>query len=84
MEMYAKVDKISTVGYRSGMHTHCHRCGGFIATPGGTTYREPEATPVAIPHTALCGCEHALIYGAAPELERQLRGVHHLRSVSRN
>jgi hypothetical protein len=69
------------------MHTHCHRCGGFIASPGGTTYREPSvATPVAIPHTALCACEHALIYGSAPEQDRarQLRGVHHLRSASRN
>jgi hypothetical protein len=69
------------------MHTHCHRCGGFIATPGGTTYREPSVvTPVAIPHSALCLCEHALIYGSSPqaERERQLRGVHQIRSASRN
>jgi hypothetical protein len=67
------------------MHTHCHRCGGFIASPGGTTFREPSAAaPLAIPHTALCACDHALIYGVAPEVERKLRGVHHLRSASRN
>ena len=69
------------------MHTHCHRCGGFIASPGGTTYRPPSpATPVATPHSALCLCDHALIYGPSPnrESERQLRGVHHLRSASRN
>ncbi len=41
-------------------------------------------TPVAIPHTKLCVCEHALIYGPAPEHERQLRGVHQLRSATRN
>jgi len=67
------------------MHTHCHRCGGFIATPGGTTYREPSvATPVATPRSALCLCDHALIYGPSPEAKRQLRGVHHIRSASRN
>lgn len=68
------------------MHTHCHRCGGFIASPGGTTYREAAlATPVATPHSALCLCDHALIYGPPPaEREGQLRGVHHLRSASRN
>lgn len=67
------------------MQTHCHRCGGFITSPGGTTYREPSvAAPVAIPHSALCVCDHALIYGASPDVERQLRGVHHLRSASRN
>jgi|RhiMetdeSRZDD1v2_1073273.scaffolds.fasta_scaffold405452_2 hypothetical protein len=69
------------------MNTHCHRCGGFIANPGGTTYRESSvATPVAIPHSALCLCEHAIIYGPVPELEgeRKVRGVHHIRSASRN
>jgi hypothetical protein len=69
------------------MNTHCHRCGGFIASPGGTTYREPSvAAPVAIPHSALCVCEHALIYGPAPqpEIQRQLRGVHQFRSAARN
>lgn len=69
------------------MHTHCHHCGGFIATSGGTTYREPSVTaPIATPHSALCRCDHALIYGESPraERERQLRGVHHIRSASRN
>ena len=69
------------------MHTHCHRCGGFIASPGGTTYREPSpATPVASTHSALCLCDQALIYGSSPAAarERQLRGVHHIRSASRN
>jgi hypothetical protein len=67
------------------MHTHCHRCGGFIATSGGTTYREPSvATPVAIPHSALCQCDRPVIYGPSPETAHQLRGVHHIRSASRN
>jgi hypothetical protein len=73
------------------MDTHCHRCGGFIASPGGTTYREAAlASPVATPRSALCLCEHALIYGPgpvpvpAPDAERELRGVHHIRSASRN
>jgi hypothetical protein len=69
------------------MDTHCHRCGGFIASPGGTTYRQPSRpTPIATPHSALCVCDEALIYGPAPDLEseRPLRGVHHLRSASRN
>ena len=73
------------------MDTHCHRCGGFIASPGGTTYRESAlVSPVATPRSALCLCEHALIYGPAPvaapdaESERTLRSVHHIRSASRN
>jgi hypothetical protein len=69
------------------MHTHCHRCGGFIASPGGTMFREPSAAaPVATPHSALCRCDHALIYGPSPDAEadRKLRGVHHIRSASRN
>lgn len=57
---------------------HCHYCGGFIANPGGTMYREASAaTPAAIPHTGLCACDRAVVYGAAPE-------VHNLRSASRN
>lgn len=62
---------------------HCHTCGGFIANPEGTRYREPNAaTPPVVPHSALCSCEHAIVYGSAPA--RGLRGVHHIRSTSRN
>jgi hypothetical protein len=49
------------------MKIHCHRCGGCIATVGGTAYVLPsEATPPAVPHAGLCTCERALIYGAPP------------------
>lgn len=62
---------------------HCHSCGGFIANPAGISYREPNVTtPPVVPHTALCICEHAVVYGSAPA--RGLRGVHHIRSASRN
>jgi hypothetical protein len=62
---------------------HCHFCGGFIDNPAGITYREPNAaTPPVVPHTALCTCVNAVVYGAAPA--RGLRGVHHIRSASRN
>src|SRR5207249_5532767 len=47
---------------------HCHLCGGFIANPAGTTYRapDPSAPSAAVPHSALCACEHAVVYGIAP------------------
>jgi len=61
------------------MDIHCHRCGGFIDNPAGTTYREPSvATPPAIPHSGLCNCEHSLVYQPKPGVE------HRLRSASRN
>jgi hypothetical protein len=68
------------------MDIHCHRCGGFIGNPEGTTYREPSVTtPPVVPHSALCGCAHALVYGPKPKTgEHILRGLHHLRSASRN
>jgi hypothetical protein len=67
------------------MDIHCHRCGGFIGNPGGTTYREPSvATPPVVPRSALCACEHALVYGTKPEARNSLRGVHRIRSASRN
>ena len=66
------------------LEIHCHRCGGFIGNPAGTTYREASmATPPAAPHAGLCVCGGALVYGPAPDV-RGLRGVHHLRSASRN
>jgi hypothetical protein len=63
---------------------HCHVCGGFIADPTGTTYRSPHAgvPAAAVPHTALCGCGHAVVYGIAPEVT--LVPMHHIRSASRN
>jgi hypothetical protein len=65
---------------------HCHRCGGFIGSPDGTTYRDvPSATPAAVPHSGLCVCGHALVYGPQPEpAPHNSRSVHRLRSASRN
>jgi len=64
---------------------HCHRCGGFIGSPEGTTYREPSmTTPPVVPHSAMCLCDHSLVYGSKPKLASTLRGVHHIRSASRN
>jgi hypothetical protein len=61
---------------------HCHICGGFIGNPSGTTYRTPNATtPLAVPQSALCVCDHPVVFGE-PEAERALRGVHHIRSAS--
>ena len=68
------------------MDIHCHRCGGFIGNPEGTTYREPSVTRLpVVPHSALCSCDHALVYGPKPATgEHILPGLHHLRSASRN
>jgi hypothetical protein len=61
------------------MDIHCHRCGGFIGNPDGTTYREPSlASPPAIPHSGLCRCEHSLVYQPTAEAAQALR------SASRN
>jgi len=69
---------------------HCHRCGGFIANPEGTTYRRPSdvtpaPTPVT-PHTGLCTCERALVYGAPPGYMSWpgLPAIRLIRSASRN
>jgi hypothetical protein len=45
---------------------HCHTCGGFITEPGGTSYRSPDVTPIAVPHSALCTCVQAIVYGLPP------------------
>jgi len=68
------------------LEIHCHRCGGFIGNPAGTTYREsPMATPPVAPHSRLCACREATVYGPAPENTlTELRGVHRIRSASRN
>lgn len=43
---------------------HCHTCGGFITDPGSVSYRQPvDGTAVAGPHSALCACTPAVIYG---------------------
>jgi hypothetical protein len=61
------------------LEIHCHRCGGFIGNPAGTTYREsPLATPPVAPHSGLCVCREATVFGPA------LRGVYRIRSASRN
>jgi hypothetical protein len=64
---------------------HCHVCGGFIADPAGTIYRKPNAAPPAVvPRSALCTCEHAVVYEAAPELGGELlHDVYDIRSSSR-
>lgn len=67
------------------LEIHCHRCGGFIGNPAGTTYREASAsTPPVSPHSGLCVCGKPVVYGPAPEPAAALGGVHHLRSASRN
>ena len=63
---------------------HCHICGGFIGNPAGTTYRTPNpAKPPAIPHSALCVCDHPVVYGAV-EPARAHPGMYRIRSASRN
>ncbi len=43
---------------------HCHTCGGFISDPGRVAYRKPsDATPTAVPHSGLCACHPAIVYG---------------------
>ena len=65
---------------------HCHRCGGFIGNPEGTTYREPSvAAPPVVPHSGMCLCDHSLVYGPKPNLMASTPGgVHAIRSASRN
>jgi hypothetical protein len=45
---------------------HCHSCGGLITDPGAVSYQVPSGAEPAIPHTALCACIPAVIYGASP------------------
>jgi hypothetical protein len=67
------------------LEIHCHRCGGFIGNPAGTSYREaPMAAPPVAPHSGMCVCRAATVYGPAPEGVAGLRGVHRIRSASRN
>jgi len=68
------------------LEIHCHRCGGFIGNPAGTTYREaPMTTPPATPHSGLCVCGDSMVYGAAPAtMAHEPSGVHRIRSASRN
>ena len=68
------------------LEIHCHRCGGFIGNPAGTTYREaPNPAPPVVPHSGMCVCGEATVYGPAPESAgTELRGVHRIRSASRN
>lgn len=63
---------------------HCHRCGGFIGNPAGTTYREASTVaPPAAPHSGMCVCGDAVVYGPAPTAQEP-PGVYRLRSASRN
>jgi hypothetical protein len=46
---------------------HCHTCGGFISVPNGTSYRTlSDDMSVAVPHSALCTCTQAIVYGLPP------------------
>lgn len=45
---------------------HCHRCGGFIADPGSIAYLPPSHSAAAAPHTSLCACSQAVVYGPPP------------------
>ena len=46
---------------------HCHTCGGFISDPVTVSYRLPaDGVVAASPHTALCGCSPAIVYGPPP------------------
>ena len=61
---------------------HCHLCGGFIGNPDGTRYRAPDtSTPPVAPHSALCVCDHSIVYGT-PELAPA--EISRIRSASRN
>ena len=43
---------------------HCHTCGGCISDPTTVSYRLPDGTgAVAAPHTGLCSCAPAIVYG---------------------
>jgi hypothetical protein len=43
---------------------HCHNCGGSITDPGSVSYVKPvDGTAAAGPHSALCTCKPAVIYG---------------------
>ena len=46
---------------------HCHTCGGFISEPVLISYRLPlSGGEAASPHTSLCECTPAIIYGPPP------------------
>lgn len=68
------------------MEIHCHGCGGFIGNPAGTVYRQEAAAHApAAPHSGLCVCRAPTIHGPVPMNGTQgLRGVHRIRSASRN
>jgi len=68
------------------LEIHCDRCGGFIGNPAGTTYREAPVPPSpVVPHSGMCVCGEATVYGPAPEnAATELPGVHRIRSASRN
>jgi hypothetical protein len=46
---------------------HCHSCGGFISEPLAIDYRRPgDGAETASPHTGLCNCRPAVVYGPPP------------------
>jgi hypothetical protein len=64
------------------LEIHCHRCGGFIGNPAGTTYREASmGTPPAAPHSGMCVCSAPTVTGPEQVIGS---GVHRIRSASRN
>jgi hypothetical protein len=63
---------------------HCHRCGGFIGDPVGTTFREASTvTPPAVPHSGMCVCRAPVVYGPALTA-LEIGGQYGLRAASRN
>ena len=58
---------------------HCHTCGGFIAEPVTIDYRLPaDGAETASPHTGLCTCSPAVVYGPPPGW--MTGGLRHVRS----
>jgi len=53
-------------GSRNVVAIHCHNCGGFIGEPQQISYRLPTDAAPAAPHTRLCVCSPAVIYGPPP------------------
>ncbi len=44
--------------------THCHVCGGRIIDPATVSYRLASSAVVpAAPHSTLCPCTPAIVYG---------------------
>ena len=45
---------------------HCHNCGGCITDPGTVSYQAASTVTPAGPHSGLCACIPAVVYGTPP------------------